>query len=401
MNEAAINLDWLVSVDDHVLEPPNVWQGRVPAEYHDAAPRIESTSAGEFWVYEDKRVPSGSGLGAVAGKSRPEFSPDAVPYAEMRAGCYDPVARIDDMNVAGIISSLCFPTFPRFCGQIFWEARDKDLALLCVRAYNDWMLEEWCAAAPGRLIPLTLIPLWDPQLAAAELERCAGLGSHAFAFSENFEPLGLPTINDPSRYWEPVLSVANEAGMVVCMHTGSSSTMPPINKYSGFMANLAWGAARTAGAMLSWLFSGYFEKYDNLKIALSEGEIGWIPYFLERAQQVYDTDHYWVERGRELNGIGAAGGLRTAGELDIRQLYLDHVFGCFIDDRHGLRNLDTIGENNVMYETDYPHSDSTWPHSIKLAKERLEEANLTPGVQHKILRANAERLFQFKAPAAG
>ena len=108
-----------------------------------------------------------------------------------------------------------------------------------------------------------------------------------FAFSENPEPLGLPTINDPDRYWEPVMSVANDTGMVVSMHTGSSSTMPPINRHSGFMANLTWGANRTSGAMLAWLFSGYFQAYPNLKIALSEGEVGWIPYVLERAEYVY------------------------------------------------------------------------------------------------------------------
>ena len=136
-------------------------------------------------------------------------------------------------------------------------------------------------AAPGRYIPLTLIPLWDPPLAAKELERCAAKGATAFAFSENPAPLGLPTIHDPSRYWDPVMAAATDLDMVVCMHTGSSSQVPTIAPDSPFMANLAWGANRTSGAMLSWLFSGLFTRFPNLKIALSEGEIGWIPYFLE------------------------------------------------------------------------------------------------------------------------
>jgi predicted TIM-barrel fold metal-dependent hydrolase len=391
--DGSVNLDWLVSVDDHVLEPPHVWTSRVPQKYRDVAPRIERDGVSEFWAYEDKRLPT-AGLSAVAGKEKEEFSPEPVTYADMRPGCYDSVARLEDMNRAGVISSLCFPSFPRFCGQVFYEAKDKELALLCVRAYNDWMIDEWCGSAPGRYIPLIIIPLWDPHLAVSEMERCAAKGARAFCFSENPAPLGLPTIHDPSRYWEPVLDAAQATELVVCMHVGSSSTIPLISPDAPFMANLAWGANRTSGTMLSWLFSGYFQKMPGLKIALSEGEIGWIPYFLERAEQVYDKQRYWVQRG--VSFAGHAGTDVELEDLDIRQLYLDHVFGCFIDDIHGIKNIDVIGENNVMIETDYPHSDSTWPDSIKIAKERLSD--LDPSIQLKVLRGNAERLFRFTAP---
>ena len=143
--------------------------------------------------------------------------------------------------------------------------------------------------------------------------------------------------------------------------------------------------------MLSWLFSGYFQRMGNLKIALSEGEIGWIPFFLERAEQVYDKQRHWVKRGVQFESHAQSEG--DLEDLDLRQLYLDHVYGCFIDDIHGLKNLDEIGEDNVMIETDYPHSDSTWPNSLKLAQERV--SHLDPAVQHKILRGNAETLFRF------
>jgi len=133
-------LDWMVSVDDHVLEPASVWQDRVPARYRDVAPRLEMTDDGEFWIYEDRRVPTG-GLAASAGWRKEDFTPNAISYAEMLPGCYDVKARLDDMNAGGILASLCFPSFPRFCGQIFHEAKDKELALLCVKAYNDWMID--------------------------------------------------------------------------------------------------------------------------------------------------------------------------------------------------------------------------------------------------------------------
>jgi hypothetical protein len=147
------SLDWLISVDDHVLEPPHVWVDRVPAKDRDRAPHMVVEGDMEYWLYDGKRFPS-SGLSAVAGKSKEEFSPEAVTYAEMRPGCYDPTARLDDMNRAGILASLCFPTVTRFCGQLFMEASDREFGFVCLQAYNDWMLDEWCGAAPGRYIPL-------------------------------------------------------------------------------------------------------------------------------------------------------------------------------------------------------------------------------------------------------
>ncbi|HTU05751.1 MAG TPA: amidohydrolase family protein [Mycobacterium sp.] len=387
----ALNLDWLVSVDDHILEPPDLWLNRVPAKDRDRAPRMETDDKGvEAWVYDGKRFPS-PGLSAVAGKAKEEFSPEPLPYSEMREGCYDPVARLQDMDRAGILASLCFPTVTRFCGQLFMEASDREFGFTCLQAYNDWHIEEWAGAAPGRYIPLTLIPMWDPALAAKEMERCAAKGATAFCFSENPAPLGLPTIHDKDRFWDPVMAAANDLQMVVCMHVGSSSRVPKIAPDSPFLANLAWGAVRTSGAMLSWVFSGMFQRFPKLKIALSEGEIGWMPYFLERAEQVLDKQRYWVQRGQTL--MGHAGSDADLDALNVRETFRDHVYGCFIDDIHGLASLEEIGEDNVMCETDYPHSDSTWPDCIKVVKERV--AHLPAEVQYKILRGNAERLYRF------
>ncbi|ADP82436.1 amidohydrolase family protein [Pseudofrankia inefficax] len=391
-----LNLDWLISVDDHVLEPPNVWVDRVPAKDRDRAPHMELDDKGmDFWVYDGKKFPS-SGLSAVAGKSKEEFSPEPLAYSEMRPGCYDAAERVKDMDRAGVLASLCFPTLPRFCGQLFYEASDRDFGLVCLKIYNDWMLDEWCAAAPGRYIPLVLIPLWDPQLAVKELERCAAKGATSFAFSENPEPLGLPTIHDPSGYWEPVMAAANDLEMVVSMHVGSSSQVPKIASNTPFMANLTWGAMRTSGTMLSWLFSGLFQRYPNLKIALSEGEVGWMPYYLERAEQVLDKQRYWVQRGATFMDHGGSTGV-DLDTLDIRATFREHIFGCFIEDHHGIASLAEIGEDNIMCETDYPHSDSTWPNCIQTVRNII--SHLPEQTQYKLLRGNAERLYRF-TPAA-
>lgn len=383
-----LNLDWLVSVDDHILEPPTLWTDRVASKDQERAPRMVVDGVQEFWTYDGKRFPS-SGLAAVAGKSKEEFSPEPVTYAEMRPGCYDPVARLEDMDRSGVLASLCFPTVTRFCGQMFMEASDREFGLECLQVYNDWLVEDWCGSAPGRYIPMTLIPLWDPALAAKELERCAAKGVTTFAFSENPTKLGLPSIHD--RYWDPVFSTANDAEMVVSMHVGSSSNVPRISDESPFLANLAWGAIRTAAAMLDWVFSSQLDRHPNLKIALSEGEIGWMPYFLERATQVVDKQRFWVAKGQ--NYMDFANSDVDLENLDVRERFRKHIFGCFIDDRHGVASIAEIGEDNIMLETDYPHSDSTWPHCIDVAKEQI--GHLPPETQYKLLRGNAERLYRF------
>ncbi len=391
MTTTDVSLDWLISVDDHVLEPPHLWVDRVPRKDRDRAPHMEFDDTGlDFWVYDGNRYPS-SGLSAVAGKSKEEFSPEPLPYAEMRPGCYDAAARIEDMDRAGILASLCFPTVTRFCGQLFMEASDREFGFVCLQAYNDWMLEEWCGAAPGRYIPLILIPMWDPPLAAKEMERCAAKGATTFAFSENPAPLGLPTIHHTGRYWDPVMAAANDLEMVVSMHVGSSSQVPKIAPDSPFMANLAWGAMRTSGTMLSWLFSGLFQRFPHLKIALSEGEVGWMPYYLERAEQVLDKQRYWVQRGAQFMDHATTD--VDLDTLDVRALFRDHVFGCFIDDAHGVASIDEIGEDNIMCETDYPHTDSTWPDCIGVVKRLI--GHLPPETQYKVLRGNAERLYRF------
>ncbi len=397
MAQDTYDLNWLTSVDDHVIEPGHVWMDRLPSKYHDVGPRIIRESDGnEFWVYEDKKMITG-GLGAVAGRPPEDITTDGYPYSEMRPGCYDPVERLKDMDEAGILASLNFPSIPRFCGQLFWEAKDKELALLCVKAYNDWMIDEWCATDPGRFIPLVIIPLWDTGEAVKELERCHAKGARSFCFSENFEPLGLPTIE--TGHWNPVIAAANEMGMVISIHIGSSSTMYKVSNTSPFMANMSLGHIRPAGCMTSWIFSGLLQKFPETKIALSESSIGWIPWVLERANQVFHTQRHWVAKGKQFAG-SAEGAHATVGDVDVFAIdvyrdYREHFYGCFIDDATGLALLDVVGEDNIMIEADYPHSDSTWPHSIKLARERLDAAGLTPEQQFKVLRGNAEKLYQF------
>ncbi len=210
-----------------------------------------------------------------------------ITYDEMRDGCYDPKARLLDMEIDHVDSSLCFPTMPRFCGQTFSEAADRELALECVYAYNNWMVEEWCGDAGGRLIPLPIVPLWDVELAAAEVRRNAARGVTAVAFSEIPAKLGLPSLH--SGYWEPFFAACAETGTVVCMHIGSSSQMPATSPDApaAVAATLSFGNAMSS--LTDYLFSGVLVRHPDLRLAYSEGQIGWIPYILERGRRVDGT----------------------------------------------------------------------------------------------------------------
>jgi predicted TIM-barrel fold metal-dependent hydrolase len=172
--------------------------------------------------------------------------------------------------------------------------------------------------------------------------------------------------------------------------------MPVISTDAPGLANLTFGAIRAAGTMLAWLFSDCFERFPQLKIALSEGNIGWMPYFIERAEQVIDKQRHWAKNTTTAfyqNNVATKQLMADLDQLDVRATIREHIFGCFIEESSGLRSLDIIGEDNVMVETDYPHSDTTWPNCISVAKELV--AGLPEETQYKILRGNAERLYRF------
>jgi predicted TIM-barrel fold metal-dependent hydrolase len=393
------DVPWIVSVDDHVIEPPHVWTDRLPARYRDAGPHVERLPAGElalagakyverpgtdgplvdYWVYGDlyqslKRAVTASG------RARDDMTMTATTYDDVRPGCYESKARLADMDQNHTEASLCFPNFPRFCGQTFLEAKDRDLALLCVQAYNDWMVEEWCGPTDGRLFPLCLVPLWDPQLAAAEVERNATRGVRAVAFSEIPAYLGLPSIH--SGDWDPFFAACDATGTVLCLHTGSGTKMPTTSPDAPLGVQVTIGYGNCMNSLADWLFSGKLKQFPNLQLLYAESQIGWIPYLLERSDDVWKQHHAWVATGGEIDEPPST-------------YYYRQVSACFFRDYHGIASLDACGVDNVMFEVDYPHSDSTWPDSRAVAADVLK--GLPEDVVHKIVRGNAIRLFGLDA----
>jgi predicted TIM-barrel fold metal-dependent hydrolase len=424
---------WMISVDDHLIEPPHVWADRLPAKYRDVGPRWVAEDGVEGWLYEDTRQCVGGAVtsGAIwPPEDRPPvFNP--LPFSEIPPACHDPKARIEAMDADRVLASLVFPNLPGFAGSLFVRAKDKELALLCVQAYNDWVLDEWCAAAPGRFIPLSIVPMWDGALAAAEAERVIERGSHAISFSMAPQNLGLPPIDD--RSWGPLFSTVADAGVPLCTHlgTGTSNTKaesddPRFTQMAQTMGADAAGAALTALDMASdprvggtllqlagqttlveWVYSGNFDRHPGLKVALSENGIGWIPSVLqvadwmtemtrERITQPTDpeNDPLVTEAARDLAQQSLAERAERARQERLpSEVFRDHMYGCFIHDPVGLKLLEELGVDNVMIETDFPHNSTWFPHSMPKAQAAL--AGLPADVTTKILRGNAERVFSF------
>lgn len=367
----------LVSVDDHVVEPPDMFEGRLSAEFADRAPRvIERADGREMWLFEGVEIPN-FGLNAVSGRPQEEFGIEPTRFDEIRPGCWRITDRVADMNAGGILGSLNFPSFPQFCGQIFANTEDKNLALAVLQAYNDWHIEAWAGGAPGRIIPLALLPYWDPQLMAAEVRRVADRGVRAVSFSENPDKIGVPDFH--SEHWDPFWAACNEHEMAICLHIGSSSQVKLPSLNSPFTAMLTLQPTSVMDTASDLMWSRVPQRFGRIKFVLSEGGIGWIPYLLERADYVFKNHSRWT--GTDLGG-------RLPSEV-----FAEHFVACFISDAWGAKALDGPLGHQTCIETDYPHSDSTWPNSPEVIAEQLE--GLSPEIVEAVTHATAINVFGF------
>ena len=373
-----MNLDEmiLVSVDDHVVEPPDLFEGHLPERYMDRAPKLIRKDDGtDVWLYDGQELPN-IGLNAVSGRPVEEYGIEPTAFSEMRPGCYDIDKRIDDMNANGVLGSMCFPSFPQFCGQLFARSEDKELGLALLQSYNDWHIDEWCGTHPGRFIPLALPVLWDPELAAAEVHRVAAKGCHAVTFSENPEKLGYASFH--SDYWDPFFRACEEEGTILCLHIGSSSELVITSIEAPINVMITLQPMNIVQAAADVLWSRVLQEFPGLRIALSEGGIGWIPYFLERVDYVYKNHKAWT--GHDLGMLPS-------------ELFKERIVTCFIDDAVGVEARAHLNPDMITWECDYPHSDSTWPESPELLSKAL--VGVPDDEVDKITHLNAMRLFQF------
>lgn len=374
----------IISTDDHIVEPPHMWEGRFPAKLAELAPRVvESEDGGQRWLWDGELI-ANVGFNAVAGRPPSEYGFEPTRFDEMRRGAWDIKARIADMDVNGVYASVCFPSFlPGFVGQrISLAPKDPDLGLAAMRAWNDWMLDEWCGTEPGRMIPMQLPWLRDPEFAAAEVRRNAERGFKAVTFSESPDGLGLPSIH--TGYWDPFLAACEATETVVCLHVGSSSTSPSTTPDAPPETIAVLFFAYGMYAAVDWLYSRIPVRFPNLKICLSEGGIGWVAALMDRLDHCFEYQtgylHTW-------DGVD-----ESPTEVLQRNFWF-----CALDDESAWSTRHRIGVDNLVVESDYPHADSTWPNTQPLLQRHL--SGLPDAEVRKICWENASSLFRHPAPA--
>lgn len=366
-----------ISSDDHIVEPPDVWEGRLERRLQDKAPRVVEADGNEYWEFEGKRAPN-IGLSVMAGRKYEDFTPKAVRFSEMRPGCYDPKARLADMDADGVEAEVMFATFPGMAGTTFADAKDKTLGLACLKAYNDWVIDSWCAANPKRLIGQAIVPLWDVNLAVEELHRAVKLGHKALSFPNAPEALDLPGLAD--RAWDPLWSAVEAANIPVTLHiaSGGMRAALPLNPAAGAPAEVFITVAPSSNfiTVATLLWSGIFDRHPRLRFLSVEGGIGWLAYLVDRADGTYLKQRHWTKPV-----------IKEKPSFYFKR----NIFANFLDDPAGLATRHLIGIENILFETDYPHSDSTFPRSRELVAERFKD--VPADETRKIVRDNAIKLF--------
>ena len=375
----------VISVDDHLIEPPDMFEGRLPAALQDGAPRVvEFENGAQAWAFEDNLYPN-IGLNAVVGRPKDEWSMDPARFEEMRPGCYDIEARVLDMDRGGLWAALCFPSLVSgFCGAVYSQAKDPALGLACLRAFNDWHIEVWAAAHPERIIPLQLPWLADVEIAAAEVHENAARGFRAVSFPEFPARMGLPSIF--SGLWDPFFAACEETDTVVCLHTGSSGWAPLASGDPPFEIMPTLFPVNAVIAAGEWLWSGVPLRFPRLNIAMSEGGLGWVPMLMDRTDYVLSHS--------------ASGSESTSWPTSLRpsEVLGRNFWFCSIDDPSVVALRHKIGVDHIMVESDYPHADSSWPDTQQVLVESW--GSLPDDELRAVAYENAARLFRHPLPPA-
>jgi predicted TIM-barrel fold metal-dependent hydrolase len=370
----------LVSVDDHVIESSDVFTSRMPSRLREQAPRvIEEPDGTQLWEFEGQRLPQ-IGLAAVAGRAPEDFDSEPTRFDEMRPGCFDASARVRDMDLAAVDASLNFPSMvPGFAGTKFALTRDPEVGLAAVQAWNDWILEEWVEPHPRRFIPLGITYLSDPAAAAAEIYRNAARGFKAVSLPEMPMPAGLPSLH--SGYWDPIVRACEETNTVICLHIGSSTTTTISSPDSPVESTSALFPVNAQISVCDWVYSQLPLRFPNVKIAMSEGGAGWVPTLLDRMDRIFDYPHLktWGRHGANSD--------ITPSEVVHRNFWF-----CAIDEPSTWQMRHLIGVEHLMVETDYPHTDSSWPNSQEVLARQL--AALEPAENEMVTWRNACALFR-------
>jgi predicted TIM-barrel fold metal-dependent hydrolase len=373
----------VISVDDHVVEPPDTFDGRIPAQFRERAPRvIDTPDGGQAWLYDGQILPN-VGFNATAGRPFEESDYDPTRFEHMRRGAWDVQERLADMDLDGIWASLNFPSFLAGFGgaRLQMTSKDVDLSFVVFRAYNEWHLDCWAGAAPDRFIPCQLPWLLDPEVGAAEIRRNAELGFRAVTFPEYPDKLGLPSIF--TRHWDPFMAACAETETAVCLHTGSGGALPSTGEGAPMDVTGVLFGTYAVEPTVGFLYSMIPARFPALKICMSEGGIGWVVGLKDRLEhsrsRMIDTRLEW----------------EASGTSPLECLNNNFWF-CALDNPSSFEQIERIGADRVLLEVDYPHADSTWPDSQQVFQQSLGRVPAKDA--ERICWRNASELFRFPVP---
>jgi len=357
----------LISSDSHVTMPDAAWQEYLDPEFRDRAPRVERTDEGDFRVFEGKRTPIMT-LDNLAGKKPEEFTLNVRKLDEQRAGAWDPAERIKDMDLDGVDAEVLYVGGPL-------QTADAELKLNSVRGYNRW-LSDYASHAPDRLLGMAAIPIDTPERAAEEIHFAAAQVGLAGGYIPLFPSDG--DYGDPK--WDPMWEAFRETGMPIGLHVGGRRPgTPMVNIYESaprFMTGLVMSKLTMAESVGELINGLVMQRYPDLRFISVEGQIGWISFFQYYSDHLWEKHRYW-----------------TKSELtEPPSFYFQRqVWATFMEDPVGLRERHHIGIDRIMWASDYPHSETTWPNSKSLTDEWF--TSFGDDDKDKILWQNCAELF--------
>jgi predicted TIM-barrel fold metal-dependent hydrolase len=378
----------IIDADSHITEPADVWTSRVPARYRDDVPTVVRDGPADLWVLKGERL---SPVGVTAPAGWPTFPPEYPPtYGDVHPGSYDAVARLRYMDEAAIWAQVLYPNVGGFGSENFLRLDDEQLKLLCVSAYNDFLLE-WASADRRRLLPIVATPYWDIDATVREIERCIPLGARGILFTGEPQRFGLPIIGDP--HWDPLWEVARAAGLPIHFHIGSGGDTIELSTPDRYANYGVEGAqAYTAVALFmkngvqccDLIVSPVLRRFPELKFVSVESGVGWLPFMLEAA------DYSWL-------GAFRPGRERQAGDVLPSDLFRQSVYVTYWFESVAPKHfLDQLPVDNILFETDFPHTTCLFGNIQETIEAGLGHVDET--TRRKILWENAARLYAIEAP---
>jgi uncharacterized protein len=337
-----------ISADSHITEPPNCYTDYIESKYRDTAPKIVSLpKVGDAFVIEGMKTPVPLGLLAAAGKDPAQITTDGVSFAELWRSGWDSRYRVADQDRDGVAAEMIYPTV----GMLLCNHPDFDFKKACFEAYNRW-LAEYCAVAPDRLYGLAQVSMRTPEDGVDELKAVKAMG---------FKGVMMP--GDPgkedydSRVWDRVWATAVELSLPLSFHilttnSGSLAQNPRGPRINGFLSIIR-GCQDIMGTLV---FSGVFERHPDLKVVCVEADAGWVPHYMYRMDHAYARHRFWMK----------APPLERMPSAYFRQ----NIYVTFQDDYVAFRTKDLCNVRRLMWASDFPHSDSTWPNSQAVLEEQ-------------------------------